>query len=211
MKIGIEKERKKWVIYRLLYCIGCYVFLLFINIVTKTFHPINLIILLVIVVVVFVVFIKQDNKIFKGIDEFNNGNYEYVISHQKEIIKNNFYSLEKLGGIVVIMSAYKTKKDDLFLQLLEKIKISSPKLYLYEAIKTYYHFMYSILIEDNNLTENLYGKLQELLPYCPKLQGLVDLLYKMHNNTIIIEELSKLEREINDDRMKNYIFSKKYL
>lgn len=203
MKIDVKKTRQRWIIYRLLYVVVIYAVLFLINYVTKTFHPINLLILLGICGIVFAALVTQDNKIFKGLEEFNAKNYEYVLTHQKEIIKSNFYSLEKLGGIVVTISAFRTKNDELFVSLINKIAITSQKMAELKVWQTYYLFMFSIIHNNNAKVEECYAELASSA--LPAIQKRAELLYKCFKSAITAEEMEELKREIDEERMLEYL------
>ena len=217
---NIKNEKKKWVIYRLIYCLGIYCFFVLLYFIMNNIHPLPLVVLVPIVLVVFIILLNQDAKTFKGIEEFNKQNYDYVFQNRKSIIRLNALSLEKLGAVAVLGSAFNLKEDDYFLELIHKMRVvPSDRMLVIKAVTFFYYYMYCVVKNDLATAEKIFNENKVILTRMTtiknqafkvdvlKLQRLMELMNRFSSKSISNEEKMELENIVIDVRIKEFIAS----
>ena len=207
--MNIQINKKKWFINRVIYCIFMYFIFLAINLLTKTFHPINIFLFALIMVGCFIDFISCDKKFFKGINEFNNGNYEYLIDHEKDMRGMTDLYIKKLGSGMVAISAFNTNQDDLFLKIINKIQIQPKHSKVHEELLKnlkYYHFMFSIIKNDSSAVKSLINEFKSSqMQFSEEIERNIELLYKFYEQNISEEEKILLVKQMDNSRMLNFL------
>ncbi|MBO5223547.1 MAG: hypothetical protein J6C23_03450 [Clostridia bacterium] len=200
----MKKEKNKWILYFIISDIVMYALIVLILHLLGMMIFANYFILAAIVIVAFMINYTRMNKIFKGLEEYKNKNYLYVLEHKKEMMTMTPYSFGKAGKLAVAISAFQCSQDDIFLENILKIKFIDKDVY-YKVTQKYYLFLYSFVTDKKDF-ETLYKEIMAVSSdSLETMQKRTELIYKYNAKTITEEEKQTLIEIIDSERVKSLI------